>query len=403
MMKIAMMTNNYKPFIGGVPISIERLTEGLRKEGHEAVVFAPTYPMQFLEKDIVRYHSLSRKMTGEMIIPNIFDSTIETKFREGKFDVIHVHHPMLIGNTAVYLSKKYKVPLVFTYHTRYEQYLHYVKSMLRMGEGTLQVAKEKIVPGYLRYYLKNCQHIFAPTESLRKYLVTVCKAQNEKVSVLPTGLKEESYRWKKQEAEALREKYGAENCPMFLTVSRLAQEKNIFFLLEALACYKQTYQAPFRMVFVGDGPDRKAYERKIQELNMEKEVFFAGAIANEELSNYYGAADLFLFASKTETQGIVILESMAAKTPVIALESTGVSDVVKNGRNGYCLKEDTEEFVSCIHYALSEPDLIHKLAKGAYETASQFHEERIAVMAVSVYEEVIRNQNHFGKLSEVVL
>lgn len=232
-MKIAMMTNNYKPFIGGVPVSIERLAEALRKEGHEVVIFAPMYPMQLLEKDVVRYNSLSRKMAGEMVIPNMFDSIIETKFREGKFDVIHVHHPMLIGNTAVYLSRKYKVPLVFTYHTRYEQYLHYVNSMFKMGEKTLQAAKAKMIPGYLCYYLKNCQHIFAPTESLQKYLLTVCKAQSEKVSVLPTGLREESYHWNRQETEALREKYGASNCPMFLTVSRLAQEKNIF------SCWKR--------------------------------------------------------------------------------------------------------------------------------------------------------------------
>lgn len=142
-MKIAMMTNNYKPFIGGVPVSIERLAEALRKEGHEVVIFAPMYPMQLLEKDVVRYNSLSRKMAGEMVIPNMFDSIIETKFREGKFDVIHVHHPMLIGNTAVYLSRKYKVPLVFTYHTRYEQYLHYVNSMFKMGEKHYRQQKQK--------------------------------------------------------------------------------------------------------------------------------------------------------------------------------------------------------------------------------------------------------------------
>ena len=140
-MKIAMMTNNYKPFVAGVPVSVERLTQGLREQGHQVVVFAPSYDGQQEERDVVRYRSFLRGVAGGVSIPNSLDPEIERKFREGDFDLIHVHHPMMIGDTARYLSWKYHVPLVFTYHTRYEQYLHYV------GLSALKRA----MPAYVRH------------------------------------------------------------------------------------------------------------------------------------------------------------------------------------------------------------------------------------------------------------
>ena len=111
-----MLTNNYKPFIGGVPISIERLANGLREQGHEVFIFAPSYENQVDEENVVRYKSLkeNNKITGKFAVPNIFDLNIERKFRELNIDIIHVHHPMLIGWTAIYLGKKYNIPVTFT-------------------------------------------------------------------------------------------------------------------------------------------------------------------------------------------------------------------------------------------------------------------------------------------------
>ena len=119
-MKIAMMTNSYKPFVAGVPISIERLTDSLRRQGHRVVVFAPSYAGQKEEEDVVRYRSLLRNVAGGFSVPDCLDPAIEREFLRGEFDLIHVHHPMMAGNAARYLSRKYGTPLVFTYHTRYD-------------------------------------------------------------------------------------------------------------------------------------------------------------------------------------------------------------------------------------------------------------------------------------------
>lgn len=379
-MKIAMMTNNYKPFLAGVPISIERLSQGLRELGHEVTVFAPTYKQQMVEKDVVRYRTFTEGPAGGIAIPNVWDAQIEKVFEKEQFDLIHVHHPMLIGKTAVSLSKKYGIPLVFTYHTRYEQYLHYLKPMQYL---------KKAVPLYLKKFLVHCDHVFAPTQGMEDYLIQECGQLGDKVSVLPTGLQEDSYHPDENQKQSIRERYCHEGEHLFLCVSRLAEEKNIGFLLRSLAEYKRQVAAPFKMLFVGDGPNREEYEKEVKRLHLDAEVVFTGKVANEELKNYYGAADLFLFASKTETQGIVILEAMAAGLPVIAVKASGVEDLVYNGLNGFLVPEETELFARCMMDILTYKEKRMFLQAGAARYAENFKEEKIAALAVACYEQVL--------------
>lgn len=416
-MKIALMTNNYKPFVGGVPISVERLADGLRKEGHEVVVFAPTYEKNTSQENEVRYHSLLKNVAGGVVLPNPIDPKIEKEFKQGAFDVIHVHHPIAIGNTAIYLSKKYRVPLVFTYHTRYEQYLHYLKPIMWLEKETeepgvkrkikkelLEAVQEKMVPGYLKYFISHCHHVFAPTEGMRRYLIHECGTSESMVSVLPTGLKDESFCMESsRKSEEIRQRYNATECPLFISVSRLAHEKNIPFLLHALAHYKLMYKKPFKMLMIGEGPKRTEYENLAKTLRIDKDVIFTGLVSNDKLPEYYNAADAFLFASKTETQGIVILEAMAAGNPVIAVNASGVSDLVKGEKNGFLVNEEVSEFAERIRDVAEDENLRRKLKVGAIETALSFHEERVARKAATIYRMVQaecfeRNQAHIGQV-----
>ena len=256
----------------------------------------------------------------------------------------------------------------------------------------LDIVKEKLVPGYLKCFFGHCDHIFAPTDGMEACLTRICDVEERKVSVLPTGLSEESYHAEMQNAERIRETYGANACPLFITVSRMAQEKNIPFLLQALAHYKLLYQKNFRMLFIGEGPNLAEYEKMTADLHLEKEVTFVGKVANAVLPDYYRAADLFLFASKTETQGIVILEAFAAETPVVAVRATGVSDLVKDGENGYCVKEEVEDFAQTMQDILTHPNLRNQLKWGAAQTADTFREENIAQMAATVYQMVLKEK-----------
>ncbi len=325
-MKIAMMTNNYKPFIGGVPISVERLAEGLREMGHRVVIFAPYYEEQQAEEDVVRFKVLFRRKSDGFSVPDSLDPEIERRFKGEDFDLIHVHHPMMIGDTARYLSWKYHVPLAFTYHTRYEQYLHYVGLSAFKG----------VMPFYLRRCMKSCDMVFAPAPLMKNYLEEV--GIKSRVRVLPTGLLKGSYLPDEEKAKLLRREIAGEKKHLFCIVARLAKEKNLEFLLRSMKILKERRGGDFRLTLIGEGPQKKELEKLVKKLGLTDEIFFAGKAPNQEIKNYCRASDAFLFTSLSETQGIVLLESMAAGTPVIAVKATGVSDVVINGENG-CVRD----------------------------------------------------------------
>lgn len=377
-MKIAMMTNNYKPFIGGVPISIERLSEELRAQGHEVVVFAPSYKEQVEEENVVRYRSLVKGVAKGASVPDSFDAKIEREFVRGNFDVIHVHHPMLIGKAAMHLSKRYNVPIVFTYHTRYEQYLHYIKASFLA----------KAVPYYIKDFTDRCDLVFAPTPLMQNYLQET--GSRTPSVVLPTGLAEDSFIMEEETAQRLREKLIGDRKYLFCSIARLAKEKNISFLFRALARRKAAGKADFKFVLIGEGTEQKELEKLAGELDLKEEIIFAGKVPNNEVKNYCRASDLFLFASLSETQGIVLLEAMSAERPVLAVRATGVCDIVQNGRNGFMTSESETEFANCLERLLEKPRGC--LEKGALATAEEYKMSKIAELAVFYYKQAIENR-----------
>ena len=381
------MTNNYKPIMGGVPISIERLARGLEAQGHEVTIFAPTYSGQQMEKEtaenVFRYATCMRHFIGGIVLPNPLDPRIQREFQKKQFDIIHVHHPMLIGRTAVHLSRKFHIPLVFTYHTRYEQYAKcYTKGICKL---------DKIMPLYLNMFLKHCSFVFAPTAGIRQYLTETCHVSEERTGILPTGIEADNFKVSKEQSDEIRRLYGAEDMPLFLTVSRMAQEKNVSFLLESLARMKSLYQKPFRMLMVGDGPDREALEQRSVALGLQDNIIFTGTIPNERIAPYFKAADAFLFASKTETQGIVVLEAFAGATPVIAVRASGVEDLVDHGVNGILTGEDTEEYASRLLDFLNGAGTYDakEMARNAYQKGTLYGEEAVALKAIRYYNSVI--------------
>lgn len=417
-MRIAMFTNNYKPFVGGVPISIERLSKSLRELGHEVYIFAPSYEEspckenKDIEENVIRYKSLrNKKLKGGIVIPNMFDLEIEKCFRELNIDVIHVHHPMLVGNTAQYLSKKYNVPLIFTYHTRYEQYLHNIKayeilekrqnkkdlSLLRKAEGkVLTYTKEKFVPGYIKLFSNSCDLIISPTGLIKDYLEE--KGVKSKIRIMPTGLDESSFEADEVssiEVKKIKEKYKGDKKYLFCTVSRLTKEKNLDFMLRGLKTLKDNIGDNFRLMIIGTGPYKNTLEENINELGLQNNVIFLNCIDNKIISNYYRASDLFLFSSKSETQGIVLLEAMSAKVPVVAVEASGVIDVLKNGENGFMTKECTLEWSIRIQEILENKILFNTLKEGAYNTALKYRSSNIAKKVEEIYKYLVYHKTSY--------
>ncbi len=192
-------------------------------------------------------------------------------------------------------------------------------------------------------------------------------------------------------AEHIRKEYLGAADHMFCTVSRLAKEKNIYFQLEGLACLKRLLQKTgrsFKHLMIGDGPERRSFEKRVRELGLADEIVFVENVPNAEIKNYQAASDLFLFTSKSETQGIVLLEAMAAENPVVAVEASGVCDVVCNGENGYMTPEDADVWARKIADTIADRTLLASLGEGARRTAELCAEEWIALRAAQCYEQV---------------
>lgn len=383
-MRIAMLTNNYKPFVGGVPVSVEHLAASLRERGHCVYIFAPSYEEQEEEEFVIRYPSFRWKVGGA-VVPNVLTGLFEAKVKELRIDVIHVHHPMLAGNVALHLKRKFGIPVVFTYHTRYEEYLHYLCPAGVRGAAFL-------LRRILHRFCDSCDMLFAPTQGIRNYLWR--EGIMTPVCIVPTGLPEESYHVQQERAEKLRAQYLQGADYLFCTVARLAKEKNLSFLLHALYLVQEKLEREgksFRHIFLGEGPLREELTAEAVCLGLGGRTEFLGNVPNDEVKNYLAASDLFLFSSKSETQGIVLLEAMAAKTPVIAVKASGVCDLVGTG-NGIQTEEQEEAFAEAVRQSLADSAFYEGLCTGAAETAEGYRESWVAAAAESGYCEAIRRK-----------
>ena len=187
----------------------------------------------------------------------------------------------------------------------------------------------------------------------------------------------------------LRNTYIGDNKYLFCTVSRLSKEKNLHFFIDGLLELKNKIGDCFNTMVIGDGPLKKELEERVQRLGLHNNVTFIGKVDNKKIKNYYGACDLFLFASKSETQGIVLLEAMASKLPVVAVKASGVMDVVENGVNGYMTNGNEEDWANRIWNIIINDNLMLKLKYGAFRTSKEYSDSKVAKLALHYYEEVV--------------
>ena len=188
-MKIAMLTNNYRPFVGGVPVSVERQAQELTRLGHQVTVIAPMYGddeeerSRVLEQDersperVVRYRTQKMKMPNGMVYPSFRPEEVFGIFERETFDCIHVHHPVFAGIWALSLGKKYDIPVIYTYHTRYEDYLHYIP-FFREKEERRHIrnrftdwVKGSVIPSYMKWFCSQCDLVVAPSAGMLQVIV----------------------------------------------------------------------------------------------------------------------------------------------------------------------------------------------------------------------------------------
>lgn len=330
-MRVALFTNNYLPFCGGVTISVATLRAGLEARGHEVWVFAPRFGgTASHERRTIRYPAVPAVTYPEFALAVPFSPRIEREVRRLGFDVFHAHHPFLLGPAARRLARRQGRPLVFTYHTRYDKYAHYVPLRADLVARAALLLSTR--------FAGRADAVIAPSSLIRDELLQ--RGVRVPIAVVPTGVDVERFR-PGAPAAARRALGLPEAGPVVLYVGRLDREKSVERVLHAFERMSSTLPAA-RLLLVGDGTQAASLRGTASTLSAASRIDFLGARAHASLPGCYQAADLFLFASETETQGLVLAEAAACGVPTVAVRAPGCEEVVVDGETGLLTKADTE-------------------------------------------------------------
>lgn len=377
-MNILMLTNTYLPHVGGVARSVASFADQYRKRGHPCLIVAPTFAEGEAddEQHVIRVPAIQHFNGSDFSVRLPLPGLLKSHIDEFEPDIVHSHHPFLMGDTALRIATGRDLPLVFTHHTMYERYTHYVPG----DSDTMRDFAIRLATSYANM----SDHVFAPSESVRDVLRQ--RDVTAPISVVPTGI--DPRKFADGNADAARKRYDIPNGAFVVGhVGRLAKEKNMPLLARAVARYlKQNTKA--HAMIVGDGDARKDIADAFADAGVESRLHLTGVLEGGELVDAYHAMDVFAFASQTETQGMVLAEAMTTGAPVVAIDAPGVHEVVVDKQNGRKLEtEDEAAFAEALAW-VAEQDR-GMLRDAALKTAEQFTLDRCTDRALAAYEKLI--------------
>lgn len=386
-MRVLMISDVYFPRINGVSTSIQTFRRGLHAAGHETVLIAPQYPIEWTGRDegeVIRIASryLPRDPEDRAMRTGFIRALRGDLARRG-FDILHIQTPFIAHYQGVSIARELGIPVVETYHTYFEEYLHHYVPLMPRALMRL-VAR--------RFTTSQCNVLDAlvvPSRAMQKALEDYgvrCPMQ-----IIPTGM--EMDRFSGGDGERFRAQLGiSPDRPVLVHVGRVAHEKNIDFLFRMLR--KVISQRPDAMMIVaGEGPALPHCKARVESLGLSAHVRFVGYLARDSaLLDCYRAGDLFVFSSKTETQGLVLLEAMALGVPVVSTAYMGTADIVCPERGARAAPDDEAGFAALVLELLSDPPLRAAMSRQARDYAATWSAEAMAARLAGLYRSVARKK-----------
>lgn len=355
--RIGLFTDTYVPDVNGVVTVIQLMERELRRAGHDVCVFAPTYPgHEDRDEDVHRFPSVRMVLYRGMRLALPLASRRVFRLIAG-LDVVHSHDPFSVGQVAFWAAWRHRIPHLHTYHALYTELRRYVPYPFRPSRQAVELIS--------RAFCNVCDGVIAPSrpveEELRSYGVTV------PVYCLPFGVDEDEFT--RPPVWNARQELGLPACEMLLFAGRLGWEKNLEFLLRSFRAIRAK-RPGVHLVIAGDGPQRLRLESCAADLGIRDGVTFTGSLPRGKLLDLYRLASVFVFASKTETQGLVLVEAMMAGVPVVAVGSMGPLDIVIPHETGMLVDEDEEQFAAACVGLLSDEERRKQLGEAARQWAS---------------------------------
>ena len=393
-MRIGLFSDTYPPFINGVSTSVLMLKQGLEKLGHEVYVVT-------INSESFSYKEEENILKVPGIPCGIFDYRISGVYplralkiiKKWKLDVIHTHTEFSIGTFARLISKQYNIPLVHTYHTMYEEYIYYIT------KGYFSKASKKLVE-YLTLFLcdKLVEELIVPTKKTYDLFKEKYKVKRD-VNIIPTGIDVSRFYKENIDKNKVNELRRDLKLSRFnfniLYVGRIAKEKSIDFLINNFKdIVKKIPRA--KMIIVGDGPDMKELIQLADDKGLKKNIIFTGKVPWNEVPLYYALSDIFVTSSRSETQGLTVIEAMAASKTVVAVNDESFSLVIKNMKDGILFNND-KEYKDYIYMLYKDKKLRDKISLEARKTANCYSSTMYAKRVLEVYKKVIDRDSNFIK------
>jgi glycosyltransferase involved in cell wall biosynthesis len=378
-----MFSDSSLPILNGVSISVDGLVGELRNLGHSVHLYVPSHPNhRDSDPNTFRFRAVRTIWAPDypLAIPPFYDKLLQ--FRKHQYDVIHTHTPFATGLVGLRWAESHEIPIVSTYHTLYDRYAHYLR-FFPLRYARFRVAK------HTNFYYNSVNHVITPSEAslkwLRRHSVTT------PVSIIPTGLRRKTLF---NRSEVRTELNVGLNHQILLFVGRLAKEKNLPLLFHTAATvFAKCPNA--KLWLVGEGPYREHCTDLARQLKIGDRVRFFGAVPKEEVDRYYAAADLFVFPSITETQGLVVQEAMSHGLPAVAVAGGGASASIRDDFNGMVVKNTVEDFSEAIVAILSNREAHLQMSQNAQNSMLDLSLPKMAETVLSVYQEVLKaRQGH---------
>lgn len=390
-MKIGIFTDTYHPDINGVVTSIKMLEQEMKRRGHEVYIFSPTKHEPTENQNLYMLKSIPLLLAKKYNyrIATFYSRTTAKKIKDLNLDVIHTQSEFSLGHFAKIISRKYDIPLVHTYHTMWEDYVHYIVPI----KGGRNIYPKKFCRKYSKAFVAKADAIISPSKKTEKYLKYRCKIKNKDIFIVPTGINLEPFRkenFTDKMKSDLKKKIGLKKeDKVILFVGRIAEEKSIDVLIKGMPeILKEEPKA--KLVIVGDGPSVDSLKELCKNLKVEKNVIFTGRQSWEKIAIFYNIGDVFVNASTTETQGLTFVEAMAAELPVCAKYDTNLDGIIKHNETGMFFHLD-KEYPKTVLKLLQNKDLCEKLSKKGLESAEKYSVKYFGESLEKIYEFAIKH------------
>ena len=389
-MRIGLFSDTYPPYVNGVSTSVLALQRALEKEGHEVfIVTVNSENMHFKYENhnkIILVPGIPIKKIYDYRIAGFYPFQTINKIKAWKLDIIHSHTEFGVGTFARIIAKQLHIPIIHTYHTMYEDYTHYIT------RGYFDGTSKTIVKYLTKFYCDTTvQELIVPTKKAYDLFKDKYRYRRN-VHIIPTGIETEKFNEEncnKSELAALRDKYHLSPDDFtILYVGRLAKEKSVDVLLNVFAkLISQSINC--KLMIIGDGPDRDHFKTMTEELNISDHVIFTGKVPLSKIPNYYHMASVFVTPSRSETQGLTVVEAMAASVPVIAADDDAFRDIVIDGLNGYLFNSE-DECCEQIKSLITAPGKLTDMSEHAKLSAEKHSSKNFALHVLEIYTSALK-------------